>query len=532
MNKTHSRMPVVNALFVSALFLQGFWVSQAMADVATTNFYTLDTAKHFQVMDNFGANDAWSIQKIGAEWSETNKNKIAELLFSTNNGIGLSGWRFNLGAGINHRTIHDDWRTTESFETMAGKYDWTRQVGQRWFLRAAKALGVDEFAATVYSPPLRLTRNGLSNSGGDTNSTTNLKPGAEAAFAQYLSDVLRHFRDNSDPSERVDFNYLLPVNEPQWEWQQSQEGCRAANADLKSIFTALHARLEAEHLRTKILGPESGSIPDMYSLDVPASEKWHADYGDYLNWICGNPEIAAVFGGVISYHSYWSDDVETQLVPCRAALGRAFAQHPGWRIWQSEYCIMETGRDLGMDTALRVARVIHFDLTLVNASSWQWWSAVANEDFKSGLIYTDYKSPGDAETIYESKLLWTLGNFSRFIRPGMVRVELSGTQDVNGLMASAFLDEKSRRMVLIFVNCADAAKNVWLQFARPADEGRLFKTYITSVDKNLAPGQEIFNPKILVVPARSVVTLVSEPGLSKNGSSETAVLNYDKILKD
>ena len=98
---TRSLMPVVKSLFISAFLIQGAWMSRATAAVGNTNLYTLDTAKRFQVIDNFGANDAWSIQKIGAEWSETNKNKLAELLFSTNAGIGLSGWRFNLGAGIN-----------------------------------------------------------------------------------------------------------------------------------------------------------------------------------------------------------------------------------------------------------------------------------------------------------------------------------------------------------------------------------------------------------------------------------------------
>ena len=87
---------------------------------------------------------------------------------------------------------------------------------------------------------------------------------------------------------------------------------------------------------------------------------------------------------------------------------------------------MEGGRDLTIDTALRVARVIHCDLTLANASSWQWWLAVANEDYKSGLIYTDYRKPGDPENILESKILWALGNYSRFIRPGMRRVEMRG----------------------------------------------------------------------------------------------------------
>jgi len=494
--------------------------------------FILDTFIHHQVMDNFGANDAWSIQKIGAEWSETNKNKIAELLFSTTTGIGLSCWRFNLGAGINHHTIRDDWRTTESFETAPGKYDWTRQAGQRWFLRAAKAHGVGQFLATVYSPPLRLTKNGLSNLGRDTNSTTNLKPGAEPDFAKYLADIVAHFRDNPDLSERINFNFLLPVNEPQWEWQHGQEGCRYANADLKKVYTALHSQLAKAGVNTKILGPESGSIPDMYSRDEPALKKWQADYGNYLPWIQSDPQITSCFGGVISYHSYWSDNLPDKLVPHREQLGYAFTNFPGWKIWQSEYCVMEPGRDLGMDTALRMARIIHCDLTLVNASSWQWWLAVANEDYKSGLIYTDYKAAGDAETIYASKLLWALGNFSRFIRPGMMRVELSGPQDVNGLMASAYLNKKSDCAVLVFVNSANAAKNVRLQFAKPANAARIFATYITSAENNLAPGQKIIGTNMLTVPAQSVLTLVSEPGSNKHISPESAALNYGKTIEN
>jgi hypothetical protein len=42
-----------------------------------------------------------------------------------------------------------------------------------------------------------------------------------------------------------------------------------------------------------------------------------------------------------------------------------------------------------MWTASPLLRIIDGDLTLVNASTWQWWQAVANENFKSGLIYTD-----------------------------------------------------------------------------------------------------------------------------------------------
>jgi hypothetical protein len=62
----------------------------------------------FQLIENFGASDAWRIQKIGA-WSLANRARVADLLFSQDKGIGLSCWRFNIGGGINPR-ITLPWR--------------------------------------------------------------------------------------------------------------------------------------------------------------------------------------------------------------------------------------------------------------------------------------------------------------------------------------------------------------------------------------------------------------------------------------
>ena len=128
----------------------------------------------------------------------------------------------------------------------------------------------------------------------------------------------------------------------------------------------------------------------------------------------------------------------------------------------SEYCILQRNgeirgggrRDLGMNTALYVARIIHHDLTLTHARSWQWWTAITQVDFKDGLVYLDDGSEGSTGrmgghveslmhdgVVRESKLLWTLGNYSRFVRPGMVRVKCDVEPEqspVDGLLASAY----------------------------------------------------------------------------------------------
>jgi O-glycosyl hydrolase len=169
----------------------------------------LDT--EYQTIENFGASDCWSMQKLGT-WSMPARNRVADLLFSQSAGIGLSCWRFNIGGGTTDR-ITNPWRTVETFEVGEGQYDWTRQAPERWFLGAAKARGVAQFLAFVNSPPGRMTRTGITfgQPGGDT---TNLKPGFEAQFARYLVDILEHFRDNPDRSERVAFDYVSPINEP------------------------------------------------------------------------------------------------------------------------------------------------------------------------------------------------------------------------------------------------------------------------------------------------------------------------------
>lgn len=61
--------------------------------------------KVYQSIDGFGASDAWSMRFVG-EMPQSTQNAVADLLFSSDTyanrnpkGIGLSIWRFNIGAG-------------------------------------------------------------------------------------------------------------------------------------------------------------------------------------------------------------------------------------------------------------------------------------------------------------------------------------------------------------------------------------------------------------------------------------------------
>ena len=111
----------------------------------------------YQVIDGFGASDAWRAQFVGKNWPEAKREQIADLLFSREvdaegnpKGIGLSLWRFYLSAGTAEQGresgIANPWRRGESFLSADGSYDWDKQAGQKWFLQAAKKTRCGEAA--------------------------------------------------------------------------------------------------------------------------------------------------------------------------------------------------------------------------------------------------------------------------------------------------------------------------------------------------------------------------------------------------
>lgn len=491
------------------------------ADVPPPHRDTIRLDIEHQVIDNFGASDCWSMQKVGT-WSLDSRTRIADLLFSETKGIGLSCWRFNIGGGFNPKISEPwrSWRTVETFEVAEGQYDWTRQAGQRRFLAAARERGVPQFLAFVNSPPGRMTRNGLTFCG--PRGTTNLKPGFEGQYARYLVDILEHFRTDPDEAARVPFDYISPVNEPQWDWAgHSQEGMRASNADIKAIVKSLGAELARRNCPTELAILESGCLPDMSHLNKKSSARWGAPYGNYLEEFVGDPSISPLLSGRIGYHAYGSDPVDGPLVNDRRELAESMKKYPGWKIWQTEYCVLVGAerkggnhRDLTMKTALDVARVIHLDLAVVGASAWQWWTAVSPVDYKDGLIYTDWKKPGDPESILPARLLWALGNYSRFVRPGMRRVQLDGAgHDIRGLLGSAYKDEKARQVVLVYVNMAAAPQLVQLRFEQKSRPWQLQSVtpWVTSdtPGDELKPFPSVALDQPVEIPARSVVTLVA-----------------------
>ena len=497
--------------------------------------------QELQTMEGFGASDAWRTQFVGKNWPIEKRNAIADLLFSKEidssgnpKGIGLSMWRFYLGAGSmeqgSNSNIYKEWRRAECFQKPDGTYDWTKQAGQRWFLQAAKSRGVEKFIAFTVSAPVQMTLNGKAYSPQKVN--MNIKPGLIPDYADFLVECI----DNLQRNEGVTFDYLSPINEPQWDWLAgnnglaSQEGTPATNQEMYELTKSLSDKLKAKSLNTQVVLGEAGLLSYLYENvnGEDRDDQINAFFGATETNISQLPNVKNVITG----HSYFSEWPVSDQVSSREKLNAGIKQIGNLEYWQTEYSILiqpgtaeilggsGSKRDLGIKTALFVARVIHNDIAVANASSWQFWTALTRADYKDGLIYLDDgTNNGDGNDDYvkndgvyhDSKLLWAFGNYSRFIRPGMVRVQI---QDQNPVLAStdimltAYKDVSKNKLIIVAVNYSDSAKSYKLNLDGVIKNNELIP-YVTSENSNLKKGDKVLSSEF-EIPARSVVTYVGE----------------------
>lgn len=486
---------------------------------------TLKPSKVNQTIHSFGASDAWSTQFVGENWPISKRNQIADYLFSQEvdvsgkpKGIGLNTWRFNIGAGSiyqgSNSGINDKWRRAESFLTENG-YDWNAQQGQRWFLNAAKTRGVHEFTAFSNSPPTVLTKNGKAHSSG--GSSANINETKYEDYATFLASVIENIKDK----DGIEFSYISPFNEPQWDWKGGQEGSPWLNTEVAAITRILDAKIEEKNLNTKIEIAESAQLNFLYENSDKGGRANHIEdfFGSgSANYVGDLKNI----GNKICGHSYYTTNGTSTLIDVRKKVKDKIQQtDPSLEFWMSEYCLLENnaevkgnGRDLGIDPALYMAKVIHTDLTVANASSWQWWIALSPYDYKDGLVYID-NDKNDGE-VYDSKLLWALGNYSFFIKEGYQRIDLNRSdnqtinQSINGLLVSAYKAPNSSKYVVVFVNQRTIEIPIKIQVDGKASyTADLFQTSAVKTD-NLAPKETISNNDLFTIPPRSLITVVIE----------------------
>jgi O-glycosyl hydrolase len=226
---------------------------------------------------------------------------------------------------------------------------------------------------------------------------------------------------------------------------------------------------------------------------APEAEGWNK-FDGFATALLADP-AAAAYVGPIAVHSY---NGTAHLLP--------IVQKSGHQVWQTEYTDLGAAKDAGMESDLKIAAQIHADLVQGNVSAWHHWQFTAGDPYPySGLM--------DGTNL--TRRAWVIANWSRFVRPGFVRVEATPSPQA-GVLASAFSDPATSRLVIVLVNTGnlELPQNVSIPHdKRPA----AFAVWTTSAALALKQTGSVAVSSDgafkATLPPRSVTTLVSDlPG--------------------
>jgi len=328
--------------------------------------------------------------------------------------------------------------------------------------KKAAARGVAVWAAP-WSPSADLKDNNDTINGGS------LIPGMEQTWADRLAGFAKGMADAGVPLAA-----LSAQNEPGF--KANWETC-IYTADQLAAFIRdnLGPALVAQGLSIPILAPET--------------QNWNS-FPKYADAILADPASAG-YVAILASHDYGS--APSLYVP---------AQTAGKQVWETEVYDATKAVDPGIDSGLRVAQKIHDHLVNAEVSAWHYWWLKPRFDDNSALTGLDGQL---------TRRGYVLGNWSRFVRPGFVRVEATPNPQFN-VAVTAFADPVSGRLVIVAIN----RDTVDLEqvFSIPGTVVAAVTPWITSADLALAAAAPVpvsDSTFTVTLPKRSVTTLVGDP---------------------
>lgn len=483
-----------------------------------SNTTVIDVNTNYQIVNGFGASACWWSQDVGA-WD--NADEIMQALYDSDKGIGLNIYRYNLGAGSKNDThILTENRRTECFLNADGTYNFNNDKNAQACLELAKKYAGKDMRLTLFcnSAPVYLTKNGASYctpyKNEDEPWISNLDKSKYPDFADFCYNSAEYFVNKG---YRV--TSVSPINEPQYNWAAwynddntysvNQEGCYYSKYEARDLLKTFVKKFKGSDLDkkgVKVSMFESGS---MEGDDSSCAAYMDCILGRGPKYVFKNAKLRKYFKEV-SMHSYWSG-ADTK----KNAEKYISDKYSKYSVAATEYCQMTDDKNTGVydliakekkgtnGTSIKygvaMANTIVDDLTIMNANEWDWWTACSYGTYTDGLIYLD---EDNHENLDFSKRYYCLGNFSKFIKEGAVRVACSS--GVKNVRSVAFVNEDNT-VVTVYVNNND--KKAYTTIDCEGD----YAVYTTDRDNDIAKTDFGKAKKVKVsLPASSVVTVVYE----------------------
>ena len=437
-------------------------------------------------------------------------------------------------------------RGVESFMNTDGFYDWTRDGPGMYYLRAAEAANVSSITFFVNAAPSGLNATTASSApcGGTLEATAIL------AFVTYIETVLAYWANQG-----ITIDFISPMNEPDDSFSScGQEGMAVPQSIRTAVFQQLRAALlastSAGAKAVKIMGDETSQIA---SQALRHYESWLPETltGHYIDAIAVHmydwPDDATLlnYGQLVKNLSVGGSSPPVKMTEI-SSFQSASGMHSEWG-WTGP-SIMSGQYDPTMSSALDMARMIWQWLTLVNAESFDWWTAVSTmipcspgtdascattinngNGWNDALIYVDadYQTTKDYN-FYLTKRFWVFRHFTKFIRPGSVRYDIPNEVLPYGTVAVASLGVKNVWQAT-FINRNNTAQVVTMNL--PGTGGKIQGMIQTTEDVdwgNVEWPQVASNNDIsLKLPARGVLTV--QFSVSRPLSGRQAKANGDSV---
>lgn len=441
--------------------------------VSGTTLVKVDTGKRYQTFEGWGTSLCWWANHVGG-WSATARSAVVDAVVNPATGLGYNVFRYNIGGGENPDHEHmGKHREMPGFAPAAGKWDWEADANQRAVLAEIAETGSEVILeAFSNSPPHWMTKSGCAS--GSSDGANNLKDDSYEAFADYLTEVVKHFKETWG----ITFRTLEPLNEPNANWWKSngsQEGCHFSPSNQETLIRAVAAKL-----KDKGLTETAVSASDENSMDET--------YNNLRSFTPATMDATVQ----VNTHSYAGS---------RRTEVRTLATTLGKRLWQSESGPLNQDLSGDLEAAMFMAGRIITDLKDLKPEAWVDWQVGDPARNWASLWLDDAK-----QSFMPLKRFYMHSGFSRYIRPGAVFV------DVNNRDMVAAVSGDQRALTLVVRNAdASATKGLTFDLTTLPAVGATVAVYRTSRDEDLEAQDPIAISGfsfVAMLPPNSVTTFV------------------------
>ncbi|MBQ8941887.1 MAG: endo-xylanase, partial [Firmicutes bacterium] len=341
--------------------------------------------------------------------------------------------------------------------------DWSRAVPTA---KRAQALGAKVFA-TPWNPPSSMRTNGK---GDISTGKYQLRKDKWADYAKHLNSYVKYME-----SQGINLYSVSIQNEPDY----AAEWTYWSPSDLAS-FAAQYGKTVTNGTKAKLMSPESFQ----YRKDI---------YNAILNNSSAKNNI-----GVWGTHFYGTP---------RSWMDFPALESSGKPIWMTEVYVPNSDANSAdrWPEALQVSENIHNGLVVGNLSAYVWWYIRRS--------YSPMKEDGSL-----SKRGYCMAQYSKFVRPGDVRVDVT-EQPATNVYVSAYKNNKNQ-VTIVAVNNSDNGYSQ--QFSLGGKKITDVDRWRTTSSENLANTNNLDNDGSTFwaqLPARSVSTFVVTLGGSSSSSS-------------